>query len=29
MVATTMLFIVATIALLDDYDIEAKGERER
>jgi len=29
MVATTMLFIVATIELLDDNDIEAKGERER
>jgi hypothetical protein len=29
MVATTMPFVVATIAFLDDDDIEAKGERER
>jgi hypothetical protein len=29
MVATILLFVVATIAFLDDDDIEAKGERER
>jgi hypothetical protein len=29
MVTTTMLFVVATIAFLDDHDIKAKGERER
>jgi hypothetical protein len=29
MVTTTMLFVVANIAFLDDHDIKAKGERER
>jgi hypothetical protein len=29
MVATIVLFVVATIAFLDGDDIEAKGERER